>query len=108
MSDHPRTDFLLRTEFEDRLDRFKLAMMNEIKLANDHQDTEFNLGFRAMRADYAAGIEAIRQDLRSFVTNDVFAARMTPVQAVAYGLVALLMSLMSGMVAMALWKGSQP
>ena len=100
----PSSEFT-RTELEERLDRFKLAMLQEIRTANEHQDQEFNKGFRALREDYAAGMEIIRQDLRNFVTNDVFVARLTPIQAVAYGLVALLMSLMTGMVAMALWAG---
>lgn len=105
MDDHPRLDVLLRAEFETRLDAFKLAMLSEIKAQNQHQDIEFNKGLRAIRDDYAATITAIRGDLRSFVTNDVFIARLSPVQAIAYGMVALLMSIIGAFLAAGLWTG---
>ena len=108
MADETRRDVgILRAEFEDKLAQFRVMMLAEIRAQNDHQDQEFNKGLRALREDFAEGIAAIRNDLRSFVTNDVFIARLSPVQAIAYGLVALLMSLMSGLLAMGLWAGTK-
>lgn len=103
-----------RQELEARMQAIQVAMHNEVaalraehKSANDHQDEEWNKGFRAMREDMNNGFDQVRQDLRSFVTNDVFVAKIGPVQAVAYGMVALLMSLMTGILAASLWvKGA--
>lgn len=110
----PADDAVSRQEFEARMRTIQVAMQNEVatlrsehKSANDHQDEEWNKGFRAMREDMNKGFDQVRQDLRSFVTNDVFVAKIGPVQAVAYGMVALLMSLMTGILAASLWvKGA--
>ncbi len=98
---------IIRAEFEERMERMDAAirlefahLRSEVKDANDHQDEEWNKGFRALREDNARAFDLLRSDLRSFVTTDVFVARINPVQAVAYGLVALLMTLMTGMLAM--------
>lgn len=105
----PPQTLLTRAEFEARMLEIQTAMRSEFAAvrrehaeANARQDEEWNKGFRALRGDFADGIDTVREDLRNFVTNDVFVARLTPVQAVAYGLVALLMSLMTGMLAMSL------
>jgi hypothetical protein len=117
----------MRQELEARMQHIEAIMRSEFaavraetKLANDRQDEEWNKGFRAIRDDQAKivqmfagqitdqmneGFKQIRLDLRSFVTTDVFVARIGPLQAVAYGLVSLLMALMTGMLAASLYRG---
>ncbi|TAK81829.1 MAG: hypothetical protein EPO09_21825 [Aquabacterium sp.] len=103
-------DPVLRSEFEDRLDSFKVALHSEILRANEHQDEQFNAGFVNLRTTVETGFDTIRDDLRNnlknYVPMDVFNARISPVQAIAYGLVGLLMALMSGLLTLAMWKGS--
>lgn len=108
----PPSESISRVEFEARMERVAVALRTELdtiraehRLSNEHQDEEWNKGFRSLREDQLRGFESIRADLRMFVTNDVFVARLTPVQAVAYGMVALLMALMTGALASSLWAG---
>lgn len=109
----PQLEYLTRSEFEERMNRLQTlahmefaAMRAEFKDAQDRQDEEWNKGFRAIREDQQRAFDSlqtnIRQDLRNFVTTDVFVARLNPVQSVAYGIVALMVMLVAGMLASAL------
>ncbi len=107
------TDGLTRAEFEARMDQFQRATRIELaeiraetKLAQDHQDAEWNKGIRALREDLRISNESLRDDIQAmlvrYVPHDVFIARLTPVQAIAYGLVGLLVTLLTGMLGMSL------
>ena len=107
-------DGLTRAELETRIEqiqrfiRMELAEMRaETKLSQDHQDEEWNKGIRALRDDLRIGSETLRSDiqkmLQDFVTKEVFAARLTPVQSIAYGLIVLLATLMTGTLAAVLY-----
>jgi len=78
----------------------------EVKQSQETQNAEWNQGLRQLREDLHRGRESLRDDihemLAGFVTKDVFIARLSPVQSVAYSLVALLMVLLTGLLASAL------
>ena len=79
-------DPVTREELEDRLDRLR----SDFLASQLQQDTAFNHAVAKMREDFVRGIEVIRSDLRGFVTEQYLSARLTPIQNIAYGLVAFL------------------
>lgn len=90
---------LTRAELEERLDQ----MRSDFQAAQEHQDSEWNRGFRAIREDHARqihdGIAAIRTDLREFVTEKYLTARLSPVQNVAYGALTSLVAFLTAVAA---------
>ncbi len=106
-------DGLTRAELEARIEqihrslRMELAEMRaEMKTSQDHQDGEWNKGIRALREDLRIGSESLRDDihtmLKEFVRNDVFLARLTPVQTIAYAIVGAAATLLIGLLAVTL------
>ena len=92
-------DPLTRAELDERLDRFKMAVIAEMTAQQLQQDTAFNLGLRSLREDLTGGLDGIRADLREFVTKEYLLARLSPVQLVAYGMVGMLAFLLTGLLA---------
>ena len=108
-------DGLTRAELESRIEqiqrifRMELAEMRaETKSSQDHQDAEWNKGIRALREDLRIGSESLRDDiqemLQEFVTKEVFIARLTPVQMIAYSLIGIMATLMTGALAIVLFR----
>ena len=92
--------------FEERLDRFKVAVTAELRAQIDHQDQAFNQGFVKLREDYARlitdGVAELRGDLNGLVTEKYLEAVISPVRSVAYGVVVMLATLLTGAIAAAL------
>ena len=106
-------DGLTRAEFEARMEQLHRAVRvdiseirTELKVSQDQQNSEWNQGLRQLREDLHKGRDALRDDIHAmltqFVTKDVFVARLTPIQAIAYGIVALVVTLMTGVLGMEL------
>jgi len=107
------TDGLTRAEFEARMEQIQKGLRMELaeiraetKLAQDHQDEEWNKGIRALREDLRIGSESLRDDIREmfkeYVRHDVFVARLTPVQMISYSIVALIATMLVGLLGIAL------
>lgn len=81
--------------------QFQTAMRIEFADSQKHQNEEWNKGFRAIRADVQAGIESVRDDVRdrSDALEKLFLARLDPVRNVAYGMVGMLMVILTGLLA---------
>ena len=90
-------DFVTRTEFEDRLGQLR----RDTQALNDHQDNEWNTGFRAIRADVEKGIASVQGDVarRSDALEKLFAAQLDPVVKVMYAMVGTLFLILTGLVA---------
>ena len=79
-----------------------IALRDEFHAAQLAQDIEWNKGFVALRSSQDASFARIEALLADYVRTDVFVARLTPVQAISYGIVALAVTLVMGMLAVAL------
>ncbi len=106
-------DGLTRAELEARMDQLQRAVRveiaevrSELRLSQEQQNSEWNQGLRQLREDLHKGRDALRDDiqamLREFVRNDVFVARLSPIQSIAYGIVALVVALVTGILGMAI------
>lgn len=85
----PPESAVTHAEMERRLSEVIHAVLKEHREANQHQDEAWNLGFRAIRDDFAGQMKHDMSQLHALIE-----AKLDPIRRVAYGTVMLLVSVL--------------